>query len=75
MWAFCGIGAVCVFLLVWELAFSCGGRVSDRFGRRRTLAASVLVYSVFTGRRRLPRIPGSSGGFRLLRNRIGCDGR
>src|SRR5207302_6957676 len=46
--AFCGSVLFALFLVGWGLAFL-WGPVADRFGRTRTLAASVLVYSVFTG--------------------------
>jgi len=36
-----------VFLVGWGLAF-CWGPVADRFGRVRTLAATILCYSLFT---------------------------
>src|ERR1700678_345793 len=37
-----------LFLVGWGLSFL-RGPVSDRFGRTRILAATVLVYAVFTG--------------------------
>jgi MFS family permease len=37
-----------LFLIGWGLSFV-WGPVADRFGRTRTLAATVLVYAVFTG--------------------------
>jgi MFS family permease len=37
-----------LFLVGWGLSFI-WGPVADRFGRTRTLAATVLIYSVFTG--------------------------
>ena len=46
-----GVRRLCVFALFlvgWGLAFL-WGPVADRFGRTRTLAASVLVYALFTG--------------------------
>ena len=46
--AFCGSVLFALFLVGWGLAFL-WGPIADRFGRTRTLAASVLVYAVFTG--------------------------
>jgi MFS family permease len=46
--AFSGSVLFALFLVGWGLAFL-WGPVADRFGRTRTLAASVLVYAVFTG--------------------------
>jgi MFS family permease len=37
-----------LFLVGWGLAFI-WGPIADRFGRTRVLAASVLMYAVFTG--------------------------
>src|SRR5258708_36567514 len=37
-----------LFLVGWGLSFL-WGPLSDRFGRTRVLAATVLVYAVFTG--------------------------
>ncbi|KFL51337.1 MFS transporter [Burkholderia pyrrocinia] len=37
-----------LFLIGWGLSFV-WGPLADRFGRVRTLAASILIYSVFTG--------------------------
>src|ERR1700726_1130696 len=37
-----------LFLIGWGLALI-WGPIADRFGRTRTLAASVLVYALFTG--------------------------
>ncbi len=44
------IGSVlfALFLVGWGLSFI-WGPIGDRFGRTRTLAATVLIYSVFTG--------------------------
>ena len=44
------IGSVlfALFLVGWGLSFV-WGPIGDRFGRTRTLAATVLIYSVFTG--------------------------
>jgi len=37
-----------LFLIGWGMAFL-WGPIGDRFGRTRTLAATIVVYSVFTG--------------------------
>jgi len=37
-----------LFLIGWGLSFI-WGPLADRFGRVKTLAASILIYSVFTG--------------------------
>jgi MFS family permease len=37
-----------LFLIGWGMAFL-WGPIGDRFGRTRTLAATIIVYSVFTG--------------------------
>src|SRR3978361_1489547 len=44
------IGSVmfALFLIGWGLSFI-WGPVADRFGRTRSLAASLLVYAIFTG--------------------------
>ena len=46
--AFAGSLLFGLFLVGWGLSFI-WGPVADRFGRTRTLAATVLIYSVFTG--------------------------
>ena len=46
--AFIGSVMFALFLIGWGLSFI-WGPVADRFGRTRSLAASILVYSVFTG--------------------------
>ena len=63
--AFCGSVLFALFLVGWGLAFL-WGPVADRFGRTRTLAASVLVYSVFTGAAALAENVWQLGAFRLL---------
>jgi MFS family permease len=45
---FVGSVMFAIFLVGWGLAFI-WGPIADRFGRVRVLAASVLVYAVFTG--------------------------
>lgn len=46
--AFAGSLLFGLFLVGWGLSFI-WGPVADRFGRTRTLAATVLIYSIFTG--------------------------
>jgi MFS family permease len=46
--AFAGSLLFALFLVGWGLSFI-WGPVADRFGRTRTLAGTVLIYSVFTG--------------------------
>ena len=46
--AFAGSLLFGLFLVGWGLSFI-WGPVADRFGRTRTLAGTVLIYSVFTG--------------------------
>jgi MFS family permease len=45
---FAGSIMFALFLIGWGMAFL-WGPIADRFGRTRTLAATILVYSVFTG--------------------------
>jgi MFS family permease len=45
---FAGSVLFALFLLGWGLAFI-WGPIADRFGRTNTLAASILVYAIFTG--------------------------
>ncbi len=68
------IGSVlfALFLVGWGLAFV-WGPIADRFGRTRTLAASVLVYAVFTGAAALSQNVWQLGLFRLLAG-IGIGG-
>lgn len=63
--AFCGSVLFALFLVGWGLAFL-WGPIADRFGRTRTLAASVLVYSVFTGAAALAENVWELAIFRLL---------
>jgi MFS family permease len=63
--AFAGSVLFALFLVGWGLAFL-WGPVADRFGRTRTLAASVLVYSVFTGASALAQNVWELAIFRLL---------
>src|ERR1700735_3634435 len=61
-----------LFLVGWGLSFI-WGPISDRFGRARVLAASVLVYAVFTGAAALSQSVWQLGLFRLLAG-IGIGG-
>jgi MFS family permease len=61
-----------LFLVGWGLAFI-WGPIADRFGRVRVLAASVLVYAVFTGAAALSQNVWQLGLFRLLAG-IGIGG-
>src|SRR6202142_252176 len=61
-----------LFLVGWGLAFI-WGPIADRFGRARVLAASVLVYAVFTGAAALLESVWQLGLFRLLAG-IGIGG-
>src|SRR6202167_5922475 len=61
-----------LFLVGWGLAFI-WGPIADRFGRARVLAASVLVYAVFTGAAALSQTVWQLGLFRLLAG-IGIGG-
>jgi MFS family permease len=61
-----------LFLVGWGLAFI-WGPIADRFGRTRVLAASVIVYAVFTGAAALSQSVWQLGLFRLLAG-IGIGG-
>jgi MFS family permease len=61
-----------LFLVGWGLAFV-WGPIADRFGRSRVLAASVVVYAVFTGAAALSHNVWQLGLFRLLAG-IGIGG-
>jgi MFS family permease len=63
--AFCGSVLFALFLVGWGLAFL-WGPIADRFGRTRTLAASVLVYAVFTGAAAMAQNVWELALFRLL---------
>src|SRR5246127_2117965 len=69
---FVGSVLFALFLVGWGLSFL-WGPVADRFGRTRTLAASVLVYSVFTGAAAVAQNVWQLGAFRLLAG-IGIGG-
>src|SRR6202047_5057868 len=61
-----------LFLVGWGLSFM-WGPIADRYGRARVLAASVLVYAVFTGAAALSASVWQLGLFRLLAG-IGIGG-
>jgi MFS family permease len=61
-----------LFLVGWGLAFI-WGPIADRFGRARALAASVLVYALFTGAAAWSQDVWQLGLFRLLAG-IGIGG-
>ena len=61
-----------LFLVGWGLSFV-WGPIADRFGRTRVLAASVVVYAVFTGAAALSQNVWELGLFRLLAG-IGIGG-
>src|ERR1700735_3796674 len=61
-----------LFLVGWGLSFL-WGPIADRFGRTRVLAASVVVYAVFTGAAVLSQNVWELGLFRLLAG-IGIGG-
>jgi MFS family permease len=69
---FVGSVMFAIFLVGWGLAFI-WGPIADRFGRVRVLAASVLVYAVFTGAAALAENVWQLGLFRLLAG-IGIGG-
>lgn len=61
------------FLVGWGLAFL-WGPIADRFGRTRSLAATILVYAVFTGASAFAQNVWQLGIFRLLTG-IGVGGQ
>ena len=69
---FAGSVLFALFLIGWGLAFI-WGPIADRFGRTRVLAASVLVYAVFTGLAAVSQNVWELGAFRLLAG-IGIGG-
>jgi MFS family permease len=70
--AFAGSLLFGLFLVGWGLSFL-WGPIADRFGRTRTLAATVLIYSIFTGAAALADNVWELGIFRLLAG-IGIGG-
>jgi MFS family permease len=69
---FVGSVMFAIFLVGWGLAFV-WGPIADRFGRVRVLAASVLMYALFTGAAALAENVWQLGLFRLLAG-IGIGG-
>jgi MFS family permease len=69
---FAGSILFALFLVGWGLSFL-WGPVADRFGRAKALAATVIVYSLFTGAAALSRDVWQLGLFRLLAG-IGVGG-
>ena len=63
--AFAGSILFALFLIGWGLAFI-WGPIADRFGRTRVLAATILVFAVFTGAAALSQNVWQLGIFRLL---------
>jgi len=70
--AFAGSLLFGLFLVGWGISFI-WGPVADRFGRTRTLAGTVLIYSVFTGAAALADNVWELGAFRFLAG-IGIGG-
>jgi MFS family permease len=69
---FTGSVLFALFLVGWGLGLV-WGPIADRFGRARTLAASVFVYAIFTGAAALAQDVWQLGAFRLLAG-IGIGG-
>ncbi len=69
---FAGSVLFALFLVGWGLSFI-WGPIGDRFGRTRTLAATVLIYSVFTGAAALSQNVWELAAFRFLAG-IGIGG-
>jgi MFS family permease len=70
--AFAGSLLFGLFLVGWGISFI-WGPIADRFGRTRTLAGTVLIYSVFTGAAALADNVWQLGLFRFLAG-IGIGG-
>jgi MFS family permease len=70
--AFAGSILFALFLLGWGLSFV-WGPIADRFGRARCLAATILVFSVFTGAAAMAHTVWQLGLFRFLAG-IGIGG-
>jgi len=70
--AFAGSVLFAVFLVGWGLSFL-WGPIADRFGRAKTLAASIAFYAVFTGAAALAHDVYLFGLFRFLAG-IGIGG-
>jgi MFS family permease len=63
--AYAGSIMFALFLVGWGCAFI-WGPIADKFGRTRALAATILVYAVFTGAAALAQNVWQLGLFRLL---------
>src|SRR5436309_15654717 len=63
--AFVGSVLFAAFLVGWGLSFL-WGPVADRFGRTRALAATILVYALFTGAAAFSQNVWQLGLFRFL---------
>ena len=70
--AFAGSILFALFLVGWGLSFL-WGPLADRFGRTRMMAATIIVYSVFTGIAALSQNVWQLAAFRLLAG-IGIGG-
>jgi MFS family permease len=70
--AFAGSILFALFLLGWGLSFV-WGPIADRFGRARCLAATILVFSIFTGAAAFAHTVWQLGLFRFLAG-IGIGG-
>src|ERR1700753_2076245 len=70
--AYAGSILFALFLMGWGLSFL-WGPVADRFGRTKCLAASILIFSVFTGAAALSQNVWELGLFRFLAG-IGIGG-
>src|ERR1700759_5852927 len=70
--AFAGSILFALFLMGWGLSFL-WGPIADRFGRTKCLAASILIFSVFTGAAALSQNVWELGVFRFLAG-IGIGG-
>src|SRR5690242_17824199 len=62
---FVGSVLFAAFLVGWGLSFL-WGPIADRFGRTRSLAATILVYALFTGAAAFSQNVWQLGLFRLL---------
>jgi MFS family permease len=69
---FAGSVLFALFLVGWGLSLI-WGPIADRFGRSRVLAATIFVYSIFTGAAALSQTVWQLGLFRLLAG-IGIGG-
>ena len=70
--AFIGSILFGMFLIGWGFSFI-WGPIADRFGRKNTLAATIMIYAIFTGAAALSQNVWELGLFRLLAG-IGIGG-